>query len=86
MTNIKPMEGTRVHYVDQSTLTNMDIASRAMHGLLASASEILSRAVHLSTERSIDPAVVAEAKAAWALANAARAMIVAIHETRGRMP
>lgn len=72
-----------MNYVDQSTLSGMPLPYRAVHALLATGSECLTRAMAIAKERSLDTAVIAEITASMALANAARAMVIAIHETRG---
>lgn len=64
------------------TIHSMSPAYRALHGLLATAGDILCRASDLAKDRSLEPAVIAEITASMALANAARAMTIAIHETR----
>ena len=70
------------NYVEHSTLVGMPLPYRAVHGLLMTGTEVLARALALARERSLDTAVIAEITASMALANAARAMVLAIHHTR----
>lgn len=68
---------------DHSALDRLSIPYRAIHGLLATGAECLARAEGIAKERSLDPAVIAEISASMALASAARAMVIAIHQSRG---
>lgn len=70
-----------MNYVDQSALQGMSIPYRACHGLLATGIECLSRANGIAKERGLDPALIAEITAAMALANAGRALLIALHHS-----
>lgn len=70
-----------IQYVDQSTLSGLSLPYRTCHALLVTGIECLSRSAGISKERGLDPAVIAEITAAMALASAARAMIIALHQS-----
>lgn len=74
-------------YMDaaEAAIARMPIGDRAVHGLLSTGGECLARAFGIAKERGIDPAIIAEVAAAMALANAARAMLVAIHQSSGHI-
>lgn len=68
---------------ERSPLDGMSLHYRAVHNLLVTSTECMIRAIGIARQQSLDPAVIAEINASMALANAARAMVIAIHQTRG---
>lgn len=70
------------NYVDDGALTGMSRDYRELHLLLCGGVEALAQATALAKLRGLDTAVVAETTASMALAQAARALVVLIHERR----
>lgn len=81
---MKHVGPTRLTFIE-GALNRMPLPDRAVHDLLSTGSECLTRAFGIAKERGIDAAIIAEVAAAMALANAARAMLIAIHQSGGHI-